>query len=1157
VPSGGVEASAQEALANAQQAERIATGNPAIPTASVPSSDAVPSSNEPVAPEATDISKAGVNQVKAETETVNNDPEPQNTGDRSGVGDTQVASDEAQAPKVGGRGTGMGAVKSIAESEKFKTDISKLAARYKAGERLKQKYDQKVSDLFSDKKMVKIKNISQNFVDKLKVVMVDMKEKATKGKNAKMGMLLTGDPGVGKTSFIRSLADAVGLPLITIEAPHITKEHLINIPFLVKDPFVPEGVETNWTVDNAESNIVTEMIKARGKKKSRFTDAFWMKKIRTSPIIDKAFDQDPNLLQTAQVIRQFFSCIFFVDEFFRTDDPSVQNILRAIINGRVGSDALPDDVYCIYAANMRNDDGSFSKIPSNMQFGGMLNFDMATAEDWGKQYFNVQYTENVAMARELKAKVESNTATDEEREMWNASEKTRNLANMTVSINQDLTTAITDAVGENLGKVTDGKGLRLSPRRLEQIVLSVNAIADGIGSGKYPFLTPENINAFLRVQFRDYLSGAVNEDVFKAVSKAVLEKLGIPQTDKVTHPSNWEDSMKLQLFLKDKLGSFRSYPTVVAGEPGIGKTQIMKSALGSMNIQMITIEAHTLTKASVIGMPIVKTMSEDEVRLRKETTDKYLSKNSQISKEMMDQVIVESGMDSKVVADYMSKLDVGRYTEFAPPALYRYIMFEYFRYLSDYARYDREEQQGVAKNDRKGRPRPEGKYKVALFLDELSRVEDTSIFNALRLVLLEGKFGDGNKLPDDMLIIGALNPTDRGENVRELTDHMKDVLDIVPAEANWPEWYKWLQSHAQDLYSEQVKLYNEIAEKGTVELEEGDSVPAIIVASDMYPLGISPFNFAEAVAEVLNYVASTHMNVGKFGDQPETLKRFPMIGTPAVNFYWQGMSPTDKALYHNPRNLALTFDAMVSRAFSDAKVSIGGEELDGNFLLFKLFEVEPEDRPPAMIESFFGVVRQGFLNAYEAQMHGQLTNMQEVSENSYKACLANFTQGLMDDGTTTILEQVLVGKESKLEVENFDAFIKKNGLSVNSIKNYVYAEKISNDGEAIVAEFNAVYEEAIKNPPSGGYTMLMRLMWMVATQIEEKLQTFEGTENKKVTLDVVSGIRTGLKKSLINWYGVIFEPLFTDEASVKTVMEDEKFEATFTVPNIEYLKDYV
>jgi len=85
----------------------------------------------------------------------------------------------------------------------------------------------------------------------------------------------------------------------------------------------------------------------------------------------------------------------------------------------------------------------------------------------------------------------------------------------------------------------------------------------------------------------------------------------------------------------------------------------------------------------------------------------------------------------------------------------------------------------------------------------------------------------------------------------------------------------------------------------------------------------------------------------------------------------------------------------------------------------------------------------------------------------------------------------------------------------------------------------------------------MRLMWMVATQIEEKLQTFEGTENKKVTLDVVSGIRTGLKKSLINWYGAIFEPLFTDEPSVKTIMEDEKFEATFTDPNIEYLKDYV
>src|SRR5574343_2115187 len=63
----------------------------------------------------------------------------------------------------------------------------------------------------------------------------------------KSGILLAGDPGVGKTSFIRFFSLLTGIELITIEAPHITEEHIINIPFIVYDPITKR--EENGATD--------------------------------------------------------------------------------------------------------------------------------------------------------------------------------------------------------------------------------------------------------------------------------------------------------------------------------------------------------------------------------------------------------------------------------------------------------------------------------------------------------------------------------------------------------------------------------------------------------------------------------------------------------------------------------------------------------------------------------------------------------------------------------------------------------------------------------------------------------------------------------------------------------------------------------------------
>lgn len=67
-----------------------------------------------------------------------------------------------------------------------------------------------------------------------------------------VGMLLAGDPGTGKTSFVRFLAHLLGMQLIVIEAPHITEEHTINIPFIVLMTIIHQGLKGSKKLKNMD-----------------------------------------------------------------------------------------------------------------------------------------------------------------------------------------------------------------------------------------------------------------------------------------------------------------------------------------------------------------------------------------------------------------------------------------------------------------------------------------------------------------------------------------------------------------------------------------------------------------------------------------------------------------------------------------------------------------------------------------------------------------------------------------------------------------------------------------------------------------------------------------------------------------------------------------
>ena len=74
------------------------------------------------------------------------------------------------------------------------------------------------------------------------------------------------------------------------------------------------------------------------------------------------------------------------------------------------------------------------------------------------------------------------------------------------------------------------------------------------------------------------------------------------------------------------------------------------------------------------------------------------------------------------------------------------------------------------------------KWKYLILFDEINTLSP-ALCNALRIVLLEGKFGDGRKLPDGSITIAAMNPKETG-NI-ELTGHLKDVTDIVNSASSW------------------------------------------------------------------------------------------------------------------------------------------------------------------------------------------------------------------------------------------------------------------------------------------------------------------------------------------------------------------------------------
>jgi MoxR-like ATPase len=425
---------------------------------------------------------------------------------------------------------------------------------------------------------------NSKYKDQIKTILSHMK--STGEGLTKTTYLLAGDVGTGKTSFLQSISTLTGVPLVIIEAPHITQEHIINIPFLVIDGLKKRSGNISlddssgeMKVVQAESNLVSQLKQHHQKAREEIEASVYK-----NPALKEVYDSQ-DVKRRLMGIDGMFNSILFLDEYFRTSSKKIKNVLRNILNGQIGNDKIPEGTYIIMASNV--DDDGVDDIPENYDFQ-MMNYEAPDKED----FFNYIKSKYV---KEEDAEQPSLSGIEMKPEVFNTFYEM--IDNTTFGVNDD------------------ASGVRLSPRRLEQMIIYVDAMTPCKDEAEV-----RGLLTFVKTNLSNYLTG----DTFNQMPKIMAT---VKQIIKDTSPevastvdklnpfekSDWKESFANELKAKLKLGENRKYIPVISGDPGIGKTSVMHTVAEDENMGLICIDVSNLSPEDFTGMPIAKTAPDGEI----------------------------------------------------------------------------------------------------------------------------------------------------------------------------------------------------------------------------------------------------------------------------------------------------------------------------------------------------------------------------------------------------------------------------------------------------------------------------------------------------------------------------------------------------------------
>jgi len=392
------------------------------------------------------------------------------------------------------------------------------------------------------------------------------------------GLLLAGSTGIGKTTFVKQLGKLLGMKMILIEVPHITEENLINIPFMVFDHAHPRGQKGSETFEKKTDssgrtyNVVLgrSYLASQLEKATQIPDSQYISDVMADPVVSKIYQAKggtaEKIPEEFKQIRNKYKVILFLDEYWRQTSDNVRNILRTILNGRIGNDPIPPKTYIIYASNMEDVGGSIERVPTNADFK-KVQFPAPTKESWFSYFIN-KFKDDTKVALKPEVVKAFYAALKDEHISFD---------------DHDLQNSI-----------------RTSPRRWEQLLLYVNS--------NLPITDEQHAAALLSNVHANFMNEIGETSKLHNLVDRVVRQLMPKEVQNVREleSSDWRHTLENQLRTKSKLGDARSYVPVISGPPGIGKTAEAINIAQRMNLRYIPIDCSTLNVEDVTGIPILQ-----------------------------------------------------------------------------------------------------------------------------------------------------------------------------------------------------------------------------------------------------------------------------------------------------------------------------------------------------------------------------------------------------------------------------------------------------------------------------------------------------------------------------------------------------------------------
>ena len=514
---------------------------------------------------------------------------------------------------------------------------------------------------------------------------------------SRVGIFLAGSTGIGKTTFVKQLGKLLGMNVILVEAPHATEEHLVNIPFVVFNTRTNAQDVQTFGVELAQSQLAAELAAQK-----IIPDAQYLRSIKNWDANTKALWQslggtDTEIPEQIREARAKFKTILFLDEYQRQVSGNVRNMLRNILNGRIGNDRIPRGSYVIYASNLSDVGNTVEPMNLNQQFD-QIEFQAPNKADFFHYLTSAFEKDKI----ELKPEVA-----------------------------KTFYSALKD---EHISYDDSSTEIRTSPRRWEQLISYVNAAV--------PVKSKEEAGALLanvQANFQDIEKVSTIHAMVEKIVRKIIEQTSGEEfsNSRANNPTEWRDTFKHQIEMAEKMGDTRKYVPVVNGQPGIGKTAMAAQVADDLNLRLVAIDCANLTQEEITGIPIPKKEGE--------------------------------------------KMSV----QFSEPALYKRIMQDIHEADQEFFADPNVSQE--TKDAYKNK-----KYKYLILFDELNRPKSQAVFNSLRRVILEKSFTDTVKLPENAIVVAAMNPTDSG--TQPLTGHLKDAIDQIDTSPSWPQTLAYLKN---------------------------------------------------------------------------------------------------------------------------------------------------------------------------------------------------------------------------------------------------------------------------------------------------------------------------------------------------------------------------